>query len=303
VDLLCGLKHRNLVSIHGWTKSNNKIATVMDYFPVGNLNNFLLNIVKDQTQLAPVLRLRMGSEISCGLSFVQSAVGKVEDVYRSCLQPKDIFLTRELHCKVRLGNLGLACCISSLSPGQASDHYQSLKSEEWQAYVAPEKLNNCKVPVSKQQITYSFAMLLHMLLSCERPFFNNEFAYTESVKRGNRPDTNAIKKLKIQVVNKDMRIVAAIEKIMIRCWHQQPSKRPNIKDVKDELCEMLTQQDQGGVLLNVVDIMKTVHISTPDKDEHHLVPISVVCARKGSVHNCSFLSLAFPREFSKTCNY
>jgi len=103
------------------------------------------------------------------------------------------------------------------------------------AYASPEKLRSLKTEPKKEQDTYSFRMILYVVLFGSPPYVNpgHEKAFIESIIRGERPEETSIQKLRTTLnenINKP-KIFDVLQSIMTRCWVQNPSDRPSMIQV------------------------------------------------------------------------
>jgi len=112
-----------------------------------------------------------------------------------------VLLTSDFHCK--LSDFG-SYQVAAITACSTSEYTKPKNLDTTLAYAAPEKLKSQNIKPKKEQDTYSFGMVLYMILSGSRPYQqpSRESSFTESIIRGERPDEEAINEFAINARNK-----------------------------------------------------------------------------------------------------
>ena len=107
-------------------------------------------------------------------------------------------------------------------------------------HVSPERWRNINERNTKCDV-YSYGILIWETYSEKKPFANNTYENIKSaVTEGQRPDESLL------VEN----MPAAMIDLMRECWHQQPSKRPNMEIIVQKLDNMLSRDEKVKSTIN-----------------------------------------------------
>ncbi|RGB31459.1 kinase-like domain-containing protein [Rhizophagus diaphanus] len=114
-------------------------------------------------------------------------------------------------------------------------------------YVAPEILKNQKENMTTSSDVYSFAMIMWEVSSGNRPYDDyNGADLSEDITKNN---------LRPQIMQGTPQ---RYSKIMRECWDDNPSKRPDIKSIQDEIKSILSDYYKNNMPRTEVDEMKMI---------------------------------------------
>ena len=118
-------------------------------------------------------------------------------------------------------------------------------------------------------------MILYVMLSGSPPYDNlgHEKAFIESIIRGERPEETTIHKLRARLNESRQQILDVLQSMMSKCWVQNPSDRPTMIQVRDELQTVLDQHREEDVLAEVAEMVKSISLSVPKKEDQQFQPI------------------------------
>jgi len=260
--------NKYIVCVFGWVKWPGSIGLVLEYMPGGNLTRFLDD---DNCRSSLVLFIRIFFELASALAFIHNLPESLPLVHGD-LKPENVLLTSDLHCK--LSDFG-SSQVAALTSSSTSDYPKPKKLDATLAYAAPEKLRSLNIKPKKEQDTYSFGMILYVILSGSCPYQHpsHEIAFMESIIRGERPDEEAINDLRATLNETNQRILDVLQPMMRKCWAQNPSDRSKMEQVRDELQSVLDQQSTENILVEVTQMLRSMSLTIPKKDEQEYLPL------------------------------
>ena len=260
--------NEHIVCIYGSVQWPGSIGLVLEYMPGGNLTRF---IDGDDSRSSLLLFLRIFSELASALAFIHNPPESLPLVHGD-VKPENVLLTSDLHCK--LSDFG-SSQVAALTSCSTSDYPKSKKLDTTLAYAAPEKLKSLNIKPKTEHDTYSFGMILYVILSGSRPYQHpsHEVAFIYSVIRGERPDEEAIDDLRVTLDETKQRILDFLHVMMRMCWAQNPSDRPEMILVRDELQSVLEQQSSEDILSEVTQMLRSMSLNFPKKEEQKYLPL------------------------------
>ncbi|KAK0591499.1 hypothetical protein LWI29_002872 [Acer saccharum] len=226
LEVLAGLRHRNLMSLRAYVRESNRFYLVYDYVQTGSLEDSMKRVRENQLHLGWEVRLRIAVGVIKGLQYL----------HFNC-NPQI------LHCNLKLSNVMLDgefeprlsdCGLAKLMPN--SDRAAT------SAYSAPECFQNHSY--TDRSDVFSFGMILAVLLTGRDPTdpFFGEAANGGSLGRWLRHLQQAgeareglDKSILGEEVEEDEMLMAV--RIAVVCLSDLPADRPSC----DELVPMLTQ--------------------------------------------------------------
>jgi len=268
--------NNHVVRVFGWVKWPEAIGLAMEYMPGGNLAQFLDDDVVGPSML---VFLRIFRELASALAFIHHLPG-IKRIVHSDLKPENVLLTSQLHCKVSDFGSGHLVGITGFTTSQSDS---PKKMDMTLAYAAPEKLKSLNIKPKKEQDTYSFGMMLYAVLSGSPPYqhTSHETAFRESIIKGERPDETSIDDMKATLCASKQHILDVLRSIMKMCWVQDPSDRPNMIKVQDDLQSLLDLQSEEQIANEVKVLLKSVRIYFPKKEESQLLPLHKFSPKQG----------------------
>jgi len=246
------------------------MALVLEYMPGGSLARLVDE--EDCNRSFILLFLRIFYELSSGLAFIHN-LHTLQRVVHGDLKPENALLTSDLHCK--LSDFGSAQIMRFTGCTSTSEIPKSTKVDTTLGYAPPEKLKSLQTKPKKEQDTYSFGMILYVMLSGSLPYDNPgyEKAFIESIKGGERPDETSIHELRATFNEDKQQILDVLQSMMRRCWVQNPSERPTMIQVRNELQTVLQQHREEDVLAEVTKMVTCMSLTIPKKEDQQFQPI------------------------------
>ena len=221
----------------------------MEYMPNGNLKELLRD---DDVKLGAFLRLRICAEISKGLACIHHLL-KEKRLVHGDLKAENILLSDDLHCKI--GDFG-SSVLSNYTENTTLGKSKQSSNEFTAIYAAPELLRNHSIKLKPSIDTYSFGMIVYMVLKRELPVTNNAVltSYLDKIQNGQRPEIDFQELTsEFKTCEKSIDAINQLARIMKYCWKQAASERPDMKDVKDILCDLLIPIPSSEIHLQVAD--------------------------------------------------
>jgi len=260
--------NKHIVCVFGWVKWSGSLGLVLEYMPGGNLTRF---VDDDDCRSYLLLFLRIAHEIVSALAFIHNLPGSLPLVHGD-LKPENVLLTSDLHCK--LSDFG-SSQVAALTGCSTSDYPRTKKLDTTLAYAAPEKLRSLSIKPKIEQDTYSFGMILYVILSGSRLYQHpaEESSFIERSIRGERPDEQAINKLRYCLDKSKQRLLDVLQPMMRKCWAQNPADRPKMIQTRDELQSVLEQQSPDYILAEVTQIVRSMSLTIPKKEEQQYLPL------------------------------
>jgi len=258
------------VCVYGWVKWPGSIGLILEYMPGGNLTRF---VDDDDCRSSLLLFLRIFYEMASALAFIHNLPGSLPRVHGD-LKPENVLLSSDLHCKLSDFGSSQVAAITGCSTSNYPKKPKILDTTV--AYAAPETLRSPNIKPKKEQDTYSFGMILYVILSGSRPYrqASLESAFIESIIRGDRPDEEAINELKVTLDETNQRILDVLQSMMRKCWAQDPSHRSNMIQIRDDLQLLLEQQSPENILAEVTQMLRSMSLTTvPRKNEQRYLPL------------------------------
>ena len=254
--------HKNIVQFYGAVSWPNYIGLVMEYLSGGSLLELLVD--KD-VNIEGFLRLRFCEEIASGLAFLHNYHAK--RLIHGDLKTENVLLTEDLHCKI--GDFGSSVLLSCT--GKTTTTGYSKFSDFTPIYAAPERLLNPTGKLSPAVDTYSFSIIIYLVLKREIPVANRSMIniFLESIKNGRRPDISFIDDLSNDFNDNEFAALKFLETIMQECWEQVPLKRPAMADVRKRLLSKQAELDKKNeVILQAAHIAMRMCIEKPVRDNY-----------------------------------
>ncbi|XP_010556093.1 PREDICTED: inactive leucine-rich repeat receptor-like protein kinase CORYNE isoform X2 [Tarenaya hassleriana] len=225
LEILAGLRHRNLMSLRAYVRESDGFSLVYDYVSNGSLEDVMNRVRANELQLEWEIRLRIAVGIVKGLQYIHFSC--VPQILHLNLKPTNVMLDAEF--EPRLSDCGLA----KIMPD--SDRTQSI-------YSAPESFQNNRY--TEKSDVFSFGMILAVLLTGRDP--NDPFfgevgnggslgKWLKHLQQAGEGREALDKRILVEETEEDEMLMAV--RISIICLSDFPADRPS----SDELVHMLTQ--------------------------------------------------------------
>ena len=244
----------------------------MEYLSGGSLLELLVDDDSDVVAIGGLLRLRIGVEISSGLAFLHNLHAK--RMIHGDLKANNVLLTYDLHCKIA----DFGSSMASSYTGKTTTKYVPKHVPFTPIYAAPELLLNPTGKRAPSLDTYSFSIVIYLILKRELPISSKsmENVYLDCVKRGQRPDLSFINDLSTDFSHNDFAAITALKKVMVRCWAQDPSHRPAMADVHQKLLHEQAELDpRNEVISQVQETVKSMEIERPVRAKYTCEPLQM----------------------------
>ncbi|CAN8299585.1 unnamed protein product [Cochlearia groenlandica] len=225
LELLAGLRHRNLMSLRAYVRETDELSLVYDYMPNGSLDDVMNKVRVKEVELGWEIRLRIAVGIVKGLQYLHFSCE--QQILHHNLKLTNVMLDSEF--EPRIADCGLA---KILPISQASVP----------CYSAPESSQSNRY-TDKSDI-FSFGIILGVLLTGRDPTqpFCGEASnggslgqWLKHLQQSGETREALDKNILGEEVEEDEMLMAL--RITIICLSDFPADRPS----SDELVHMLTQ--------------------------------------------------------------
>ncbi|CAG7891564.1 unnamed protein product, partial [Brassica rapa] len=227
LELLAGLRHRNIMSLRAYVRESNEFSLVYDYLPNGSLEDVMSKVRGNEMELGWEVRLRIAVGIVKGLQYLHFGCEEQQILHYN-LKPTNVVLDSEF--EPRLTDCGLAKIMPSSQTSVVS------------CYSAPESSQSNRY--TEKSDVFSFGMILGVLLTGKDPTqpFCVEGAsggslglWLKHLQQSGEAREALDESILGEEVEEDEMLMAL--RITIVCLSDFPADRPS----SDELVHMLTQ--------------------------------------------------------------
>ncbi|KAM3239061.1 hypothetical protein P3L10_014094 [Capsicum annuum] len=229
-EVLCSLRHRNLVKVITSCSNLDFKALVLEYMPNGSLEKY---VYSHNYFLDTKHRLTIMIDVACALEYLYH--GCSSPVIQCDVKPSNVLLDEDMVAHLS------EFSISKLLGEDQGDLYT--KTLATLGYIAPEY--GLDGLVSTKCDVYSYGVMLLETFTRRKP---NEFEGDLSLKQWvsySFPeavmDIVDINLVTPQGYQKELDVVASIMKIALDCCAESPARRTNMKDVVGMLQKMKIQ--------------------------------------------------------------
>ena len=257
--------------IHGLAQWQEYVAIVTEYLPNGNLKKLLLN---EDVEMGPFLQLRMGFEIANGLAFIHNLQSD-ERLVHGDLKAENVLLTDDLHCKI--ADFGSSVLSNHTRNSSVVKDDRCFSNEFTECYAAPELLINPLMKLRTSHDTYSFAMIIFLILTRKIPVTNNSLlsVFLHSIKEGKRPSIDINKLISsFKSCKVSIGLLRLLFDVLHRCWAQDPSERPKMTTVRDELHDQLIEIEPSQIHSQVALATSNMTVAKLSKTKCKCVPVN-----------------------------
>ena len=230
---LRNLLHSNIVQFIGIIWEPNFHAVVLEYNANGDLLNFI-----NKYNLDPYLKAKLLYDVSKGINYLHWLP---KQIIHNDIKAGNILISDSITAKIT--DFGMADWNSFTTelfhPQQQSKYPQYLQGAT-ATHRSPEKWRNINERTTKCDV-YSYGILIWETYSEKKPFANctNEDIKC-AVTEGQRPDADLL----------GSNTPAIMVDIMRHCWHQDPGKRWEMKQVVENLDNKLSRDEKAKSAIN-----------------------------------------------------
>ncbi|KAL6126928.1 hypothetical protein ACLB2K_074973 [Fragaria x ananassa] len=199
------LDHPNITKCIGATTLmvGSSACVVAEYVPGGTLRSHLKKFRETKLKFKVVLQLAL--DLAKGLSYLHS-----KNIVHRDLKSENLLLDK--NGRVKIADFGL-------SRLEASILSEMTGKTGTAAYMAPEVLES--KPYNKKCDVYSFGICLWEICSCQMP-------YSDYSKMSEVTSAVVYNNLRPQIPKS---CPSSLAKVIKRCWHADPRKRPDMEEV------------------------------------------------------------------------
>lgn len=208
-NLMKSLRHPNVLQFLGASLNPPDICIITEYMPLGSLNKLLHD---KNIEITWEMKRKMAIDSAKGMAYLHYRTPSI--IHRDL---KSHNLLVDEGWKVKVCDFGLSRIITEEQQNQMT----ACGTPSW---TAPEILQNSNYTTKAD--VYSFAIVLWEMASREEPYsgmppFQVLFAVANKSLRPQIPDDCPLE----------------FRKLIERCWHQNPDKRPDFKEIIEYLEE------------------------------------------------------------------
>jgi len=211
VDMMEKLRHNAILNFVGAVHLPGHLSIVTELCQYGS---FLSSMKKYPNDFTEALRVKCLLDASNGMDFLhQSGI-----VHRDLKPDNLLMVSLEPRSSVvaKLSDFGTTRDVNCFA-----SQMQSTKGVGTPLFMAPEIFMN--KPYDKAVDIYSFSLIIYVAFATELPFEGDPisftpWAYADAIKNGVRPKIPPS-------------CPSDIAKMMVKCWDNEPSKRPSFEDI------------------------------------------------------------------------
>ncbi|ESW21366.1 hypothetical protein PHAVU_005G064700 [Phaseolus vulgaris] len=233
LEAMADIKHRNILTLHGYYTAQHYNLLIYELMPNGSLDSFLHGRSRDKKFLDWPTRYRIAAGAARGISYLHHDC--IPRIIHRDIKSSNILLDENMDARV--SDFGLA---TLMQPNKT--HVSTLVAGTF-GYLAPEYFDTGRATLKGD--VYSFGVVLLELLTGKKPSdeaFMEEgtmlVTWVKAVVRENKEDLvldSSLGSCSMQEVNK-------VFNIAMMCLEPDPLKRPTMGDVVKMLDQ--TQQDK-----------------------------------------------------------
>eukprot|EP00002_Diphylleia_rotans_P005174 TRINITY_DN142_c0_g1_i10.p1 TRINITY_DN142_c0_g1~~TRINITY_DN142_c0_g1_i10.p1 ORF type:complete len:744 (-),score=160.74 TRINITY_DN142_c0_g1_i10:408-2639(-) len=210
IMILREVHHETILGFHGACIKQPNICLLLEYAPFGSLQSVLSD---PKIPLSSKQQHSIIFQVAEGMAFLH---GRKPLIIHRDLKSANILVTALDPIKVKIGDFGLA---------RVKAGNQTMTKCGTRAWLAPEVMKGGRYDESAD--VFSFAILVWETFARERPYSD-----MDSLKLG----FEVVNGLRPQIP-KSMNPM--VQKILVRCWDGEPSKRPSFETIVSELRSLL----------------------------------------------------------------
>nr|XP_002123667.1 receptor-interacting serine/threonine-protein kinase 1-like [Ciona intestinalis] len=260
--VLYRMNHPHIVKFLGVVSLFQMDGIVMEYMTGGNMES----LIKSDKELPLHERLRLLQELASAIKHIHTHDKKKAFIH-SDIKPQNILLSENLELK--LADFGSVNIKESTGVGTSTLHIPHSTQHTW-PYTAPEFLSNLSEKKTTAMDIYSYGIIIYELLTRIAAYSDalvpKDVAQCAIVAKCERPNLQQINQAENDIKQdqkQDLQIFKTLRSMMIRCWDQEPTLRPNITQVLETLSVPMDKLEEATSILGIKDKQKSPENKTP----------------------------------------
>ncbi|XP_078490277.1 uncharacterized protein LOC100186957 [Ciona intestinalis] len=256
------MKHPHIVRFLGVVSLFQMDGIVMEYMAGGNLES----LIKSDKQLSLHERLRLLRELASAIKHIHTHDKKKAFIH-SDIKPQNVLLSESMELK--LADFGSVNIKESTGVGTSTLHIPHSTQHTW-PYTAPEFLSNLSEKKTTAMDIYSYGIIIYELLARIAAYSDalvpKEIAQCAIVAKCERPNLQQINKAENDIKHdqkQDLQTFKTLRSLMVKCWDQEPTLRPNITQVLETISDPMDKLEEAASTLEINDEQNPPENKTP----------------------------------------
>eukprot|EP00253_Pinus_taeda_P008326 PITA_08326 len=246
VDLLSKINHRNLVSLLGYCNQSRKVMLIYEHMSGGSLMDHLYGVNAGNSELNWKIRLKIALDAAQGLEYLH--IGCIPKIIHRDIKTANILIDSNMNGK--LADFGL----SRTTIDEKATHVTTAVKGTL-GYLDPEYFNTQML--TEKSDVFSFGVVLLEIICGRKPIDLTVAEEDVNIIRWVTPylldmDKNAC--ITTKIIDKrlgsegsNMKSITRVAKVAMRCVEAQPSSRPSVSDVVEELKKALKIENEASI--------------------------------------------------------
>lgn len=224
MQILCRLRHRNLVRVFGCVLNLDVNALVLDFMPNGSLENYMHEDEHEPKELSWEMLRKTATGVANALTYLHHEYGV--PIIHGDVKPSNILLDFDL--EAHLADFGLAKLVKGEAISLSSNFKGSI------GYMAPEYAYAARITTKVD--VYSFGVVVLEMLTGKRATQLNEGSLHEWVK-SKLVDMELTEVLQASLLQNvlDEHMALQLLKMGVACTEENPGNRPTMQKVSSLL--------------------------------------------------------------------
>ncbi|XP_076801191.1 uncharacterized protein LOC143445764 [Clavelina lepadiformis] len=252
--------HKHVVRMEGLIECEDWTGIVMEHMPGGSMDKLIFS--DTLAKIPPDLLLRMSCETTDAITYLHKLL-EDQRIAHGDLKPQNILLSSDLHCKVAdFGGAAFSFHTKSLRAGPD-------KPGEGRQYTlvfsAPERLTGDSERLTTAMDVFSVGVILYVAITQQYPEVQqNLLMLLLHIFPGIRLDMSLIDEYigDLKSINDEhgAEIISLLKSLLVRCVKKDPSERPPMMEVRDELQQQLATIKPATMAQHVANVLAHVDI-------------------------------------------
>ncbi|XP_060074457.1 atrial natriuretic peptide receptor 1-like [Ylistrum balloti] len=248
MKMLMDLKHNNLTTLRGVCTDPGHICVLWEYCGKGSLKDILAN---DDIKLDTMFKLSLAVDICKGLEYIHRSDLK----FHGGLQSSTCVVDSRWTCK--LTDFGPRYLMNGVEADPTEEN--RFKALFWTAPEFLKKALNKRMRLGSQSgDIYSFGVIAMEIVTRELPYQSSDFTADEIIRNILIPKDGLYYRPKFTSLTDNFpeaEHIGGIQKLVERCWNEDPSLRPTAKTVLKVL-NKINPYKKSNVIENMMTMME-----------------------------------------------